>query len=601
MSLYCSKCGEENTKESSKFCFKCGEELEFKAKYTANISTVGTTIIQNPKLLDNRYEIIATIKAGAMGCVFKAKDTRLDNIVAVKQMLSSFTNPQDSQYAETRFKEEAKMLSALHHGGLPKVIDYFTVREPSAGKTLHYLVMTFIEGKDLETIIHERGQKPFTVDEVMNYFRQILDILDYLHTQSSPIVYRDLNPRNIMVQKGKLFLIDFGIARLFTPQQKGTAIGTAGYAAPEQYKGAAEPRSDIFSLGVVLHYLLTGKDPEDSSHSNLFSFEQVKKLNPFVPEHLDSLIMSMVDIVLDNRPQNIESIKKRLDRTSQSIAHNTQKPKAASKKHKVTPQTVNTMPKVIKNDEDEKYSNIFRAIEANDLQAMKDFLKKNPSLININDNIGRSPIHCAAGLGHLGIVEILISQGADNNAKDNFGYTPLHCAAKGGYIKTVELLISQCADINERENLGLSPLHWASAEGNIEVAKLLISKGANVNAKDNRGWTPLNSASHSGYREIAKLLISKGARYNDEIYLSELKGCFKPLFATCGIVLLALFIYLIIFILPSAINELIKYWPANYSWQRYWQEGGWKFVLFCLLSALSFLAFVLLLMSGKKK
>ncbi|MGV8121679.1 MAG: hypothetical protein AB2L14_18110 [Candidatus Xenobiia bacterium LiM19] len=79
-----------------------------------------------------------------MGCVFKAKDTRLDNVVAVKQMLSTFANAQDAQYAETRFKEEAKMLSALKHNGLPKVIDYFTEKEPSTGKVMHYLVMEFI-------------------------------------------------------------------------------------------------------------------------------------------------------------------------------------------------------------------------------------------------------------------------------------------------------------------------------------------------------------------------------------------------------------------------------------------------------------------------
>ncbi len=285
-----------------------------------------------------------------MGCVYKAKDSRLDNIVAVKQMLSSFTNPQEAQYAETRFKEEAKMLSALHHGGLPKVIDYFTVRETSTGKTLHYLVMTFIEGKDLETIIHERSQKPFPVDEVSDYFRQILDILHYLHTQSPPIVYRDLNPRNMMLQKGKVFLVDFGIARLFNPQQKGTAIGTAGYAAPEQYKGAAEPRSDIFSLGAVMHYLVTGRDPEDASHSNLFNFEQARKTNPAVPEYLDTLIMSMVDIIIDHRPHNTEALIKALDgkrqTSSQSVLHSQAPSPAAPKASHPSPSPSQPVEKV---------------------------------------------------------------------------------------------------------------------------------------------------------------------------------------------------------------------------------------------------------------
>jgi formylglycine-generating enzyme required for sulfatase activity len=209
------------------------------------------------------------------------------------------------------------MLSILHHQGLPKVIDIFIEKELSTGKPLHYLVMEFIEGKDLETIIQERGQKSFPVDEAVDYFRQILNILHYLHTQNPPIVHRDLNPRNVMVHKGKVFLVDFGIARLFNPQQKGTAIGTAGYAAPEQYKGAAEPRSDIFSLGAVMHYLVTGKDPEDASGS-LFSFEQARKINPSVPKYLDTLIMSMVDVVIDKRPCNTEALIKALDGKQQT-------------------------------------------------------------------------------------------------------------------------------------------------------------------------------------------------------------------------------------------------------------------------------------------
>jgi formylglycine-generating enzyme required for sulfatase activity/tRNA A-37 threonylcarbamoyl transferase component Bud32 len=325
MPIYCTRCGEQN-QGSAQSCQACGEELEYSAKGTSFIAPVSIAKLNTPDILVNRYEIISTIGSGAMGCVYKAKDTRLGNIVAVKQMLSSFTNPQEIQHAETRFKEEAKMLSALRHQGLPKVIDY-SDKEPSTGKPLHFLVMEFIEGKDLRTIIHERGQKPFPVDEVLDYFRQILDILHYLHTHIPPIVHRDLNPRNIMVQNGKIFLVDFGIAKLFNPQQKGTAIGTAGYAAPEQYKGAAEPRSDIFSLGAVMHYLVTGIDPEDAS-SKLFSFEQVRKANPSVPEYLDTLIVSMVDIVIDQRPQSAEALIKTLDEKQQISAQSVQHPQA---------------------------------------------------------------------------------------------------------------------------------------------------------------------------------------------------------------------------------------------------------------------------------
>jgi len=164
MAKFCPDCGKA-CRDTFKHCRHCGCKL----------NPSGTTIIPNPKILDNRYEIISTVKAGAMGCVYKAKDTRLDNVVAVKQMLNSFTNPEDIHYAETRFKEEAKMLSTLKHNGLPKVIDFFVEKELSSGRHLHYLVMEFIEGKDLETLIKENNQKPFSVEESLACFTQILN------------------------------------------------------------------------------------------------------------------------------------------------------------------------------------------------------------------------------------------------------------------------------------------------------------------------------------------------------------------------------------------------------------------------------------------
>lgn len=287
MSKKCPECNRENN-DGAQFCDDCGRVL----------SQTGTTKLT---VLAGRYELLYIVKSGAMGSVYKAKDTRLNQTVALKKMLSSFSNPEDSAYAEKHFIKEAQMLSMLHHGGLPKVIDYFIEKDIDSDKKAHYLVMTFIEGKDLETIIGARGKSPFTVAEVMDYFLQILDILQYLHTQNPPLIYRDLNPRNVMVSSGRIFLVDFGIARVFTPHEKGTAIGTPGYAPPEQYKGFAGPRSDLFSLGVMMHYLITGIDPE-SSTDTLFSFVPVRQVNPEVPEYLEKIITSMVDLVPERRP-----------------------------------------------------------------------------------------------------------------------------------------------------------------------------------------------------------------------------------------------------------------------------------------------------------
>ncbi len=299
MPHYCPRCRRENN-EHANYCSICGESMS--APFQG---------FKKSDLLDNRYEVICTIKSGAMGCILKALDRHLGTVVAIKQMICSHTSADEIRYAEERFKEEGEILSSLHHGGLPKVTDFFITCEQATDRTAHYLVMTFIEGKDLEATIEERGSPPYPLDEVLDYFQQITDILHYLHTHNPPIIYRDLNPRNVMIHEKTVFLVDFGIARKFSPHVKGTAIGTPGYASPEQYRGAAEPRSDIYSLGAMMHYLVTGKNPE-SGAGTLFVFDPPRKLNPAIIPPLEQLIMSMVDIVSYRRPATAKEVKERL-------------------------------------------------------------------------------------------------------------------------------------------------------------------------------------------------------------------------------------------------------------------------------------------------
>ncbi|MEQ8224765.1 MAG: serine/threonine-protein kinase, partial [Candidatus Eremiobacterota bacterium] len=261
-------------------------------------------------LLEDRYEILEIVKSGGMGTVYKALDTRLGGFVAVKKLLDFHSTNRD--YSKNRFTEEARLLSKLHHSGLPKVIDFFITSDPETDEIACYLVMTFIEGKDLECIINERGGSIFPLDESIDYFRQILNILSYLHSQSPPVIYRDIKPSNIMIKEGHVFLVDFGIARVFVPQQKGTIIGTPGYSPPEQYKGFTSQISDIYSLGALMHYLLTGINPLDENRPP-FKFEPVRDINPEVPEYIEKIVMSMVDMAVKNRPVSAEEILKLLD------------------------------------------------------------------------------------------------------------------------------------------------------------------------------------------------------------------------------------------------------------------------------------------------
>lgn len=273
MSIICNNCNISN-KDEALYCNKCGTRL------TEVTLTEG-------KILDKRYEILELIKTGGMGAVYKARDERLTQICAVKELLSSSMDYEE--YAVKRFHEEAKILASLRHSNLPRVIDHFT----EDGK--YYLVMDFIDGQDLETILNTSNRNGLGEDEVIEYTKQLLDVLIYLHSQNPPVVYRDLKPSNIMVQScdERIILIDFGIARTVRPGSltKKTGIGTEGYISPEQYTGKPEPASDIYSLGATMHHLITGQKPIIP-----FNFRPVKELKPGISEGFHNIIMKSLQM-----------------------------------------------------------------------------------------------------------------------------------------------------------------------------------------------------------------------------------------------------------------------------------------------------------------
>ncbi|HPZ06677.1 MAG TPA: SUMF1/EgtB/PvdO family nonheme iron enzyme [Candidatus Eremiobacteraeota bacterium] len=271
MLIPCNDCNFENIEEA-KFCGKCGIPL---------LELTEDGLIDQGYILERRYEIIDIIKEGGMGCVYKARDIRLDRECAVKEMLS-VEDFGDQEYAIRRFQEEALMLSRLRHVGLPIVMDYFIENER------YYLVMDFIKGQDLQNILDEYDGKPVEEDKVINWSIQVLEVLDYLHNQKPPIVYRDLKPGNIMIRDydNRAVLVDFGIARTIRPDSDTTKtiIGTFGYCAIEQVKGKPEPRSDIFSMGATMHHMLTGVQPQ------LLNIDPIEKINPNISKKLMRIV-----------------------------------------------------------------------------------------------------------------------------------------------------------------------------------------------------------------------------------------------------------------------------------------------------------------------
>ncbi|MGH2408978.1 MAG: serine/threonine-protein kinase, partial [Chloroflexota bacterium] len=223
--------------------------------------------------LVGRFRVDAVLAVGSMGTVYAAVDL-LDHEAprAIKELLPFWGAAEEQAEAEAWFLREGETLRGLAHPAIPRIHETL-----SAGRR-HYLIMDLIEGETLESGPAKGGSAGLEEHLVVSWADQVLDVLSYLHGRPSPVIFRDLKPANLMLTPdGRIRLIDFGIARVFSRQSKGTAIGTPGYAPPEQYQGLAEPASDLYALGATMHHLLTGRDPRNARP---FDFPPVARLAP---------------------------------------------------------------------------------------------------------------------------------------------------------------------------------------------------------------------------------------------------------------------------------------------------------------------------------
>jgi serine/threonine-protein kinase len=253
-------------------------------------TSAATGVLPQQTILQGRYVIEQKLGQGGMGAVYRARDLRLSTVNwAIKEMSQAqITGPLELQQARAAFQHEAELLAGLSHPGLPKVVDHFE----QDGKA--YLVMEFVPGDSLLTIARREGL-PFPLPRVLDWARQVCEVLDYLHNRPTPIIFRDLKPANVMLTpEGRIKLVDFGIARIFKPgkERDTQAFGTLGYSAPEQYgQSQTDSRADVYSLGVLLHQLLTGYDPTRTP----FRLPPANQVNPAIPQHISDAIARAVD------------------------------------------------------------------------------------------------------------------------------------------------------------------------------------------------------------------------------------------------------------------------------------------------------------------
>jgi serine/threonine protein kinase len=303
--LYCDACGAANRIQAT-FCFSCGQSLH--ASNGANRHAKSTFLFAN-QLLKQRYRIHKQVGKGGFGAVYQASDLQFANrLVAIKEMSQQNMTQQEFLEATSAFRNEANLLASLVHPNLPRIYEQFT----EAGRW--YLVMDFIEGETLESYLLREPDGKISVDKALSIGIQLCTVLEYLHNRQPPIIFRDLKPANIMLTAlGHIYLIDFGIARHFKPGQNKdtTALGSTGYAAPEQYgKAQTTPRADIYALGATLHELLSGINPANSP----FNFTHLNLPTYQAHIELDQLISRMVAVDPTLRPISVLLVRQNLER-----------------------------------------------------------------------------------------------------------------------------------------------------------------------------------------------------------------------------------------------------------------------------------------------
>ncbi len=289
MSGVCPRCGAP-AQGAQTYCTRCGLPLAAERAGWSGPLPAGAGV-------GGRYVVERTLGRGGMGAVYRVRDLRLaGRPCALKEMAVSVSGAGEQEQALRRWHTEAEVLAQLAHAAIPQVYDRLV--EGSR----YYLVMEYVHGVDLRGLLSDHlalSGAPLPPSAVTALAAQVADVLAYLHARRPPVLHRDVKPANVLVLAGRrVKVVDFGLAR---PGAAGdaTRIGTPGYSPPEQYRGAAEPASDIYALGATVHHLLTGRDPTAEPP---FDFPPLASLRPEVGQVTAALVDRMLERVPGRRP-----------------------------------------------------------------------------------------------------------------------------------------------------------------------------------------------------------------------------------------------------------------------------------------------------------
>ena len=316
LARFCNRCG-ALVADQATICSTCGTSLPASnlalsipaASLSPALSAPAAVGPLRPgSLFAQRYRILSRIGEGGFGVIYKAQDIEHHRrLVAIKQINLRTLSPREMIEATDSYNREVRHLSQLRHDCIPRIYDYLT--DPDHW----YVVLDFIEGQTLEDKLEKARRGRLSTLMVLDIGIALCDVLGYLHAQRPAIIFRDVKPANIMLTKtGRVYLIDFGIARQYAPDRTRDTgpLGSPGYAAPEQYgKAQTTVQTDIYGLGATLQTLLTGREPLELAVS---SEKQVRKIQRRIPRKLRPLLQQMLERDISKRPQGTDEVKQSL-------------------------------------------------------------------------------------------------------------------------------------------------------------------------------------------------------------------------------------------------------------------------------------------------
>ncbi|HEY73028.1 MAG TPA: protein kinase [Thermoflexia bacterium] len=298
------------------------------------------------QMIGKRYRVVSLLGQGGMGAVYRAWDTRLNIPVALKEMIPQpGLDPQTLAQLRQQFQQEAQVLARLKHNYLVSVTDFFEERGNA------YLAMEFVQGENLAERIEREGALP--EEQVTAWAKQLLDALAYCHSQG--IIHRDVKPQNVIITpegappdaRGGAVLVDFGLVKLWDPNDPRTktamrGMGTPEYAPPEQYSVRGQhtdPRSDIYSLGATLYHALTGQAPLTATErmADPSDFMPPRRLNLQVSAPMEATVLRAMKLPRDERFDNTQEMAAALEDGAPGPARPTVAPKRKPRpKHQAT-------------------------------------------------------------------------------------------------------------------------------------------------------------------------------------------------------------------------------------------------------------------------